>query len=69
MQTKFLILIASVFVISLVFAGLIWWQLGRIQKKALAAKERQAAQLKAKEEQQKEMANDIIQDENNIIKD
>lgn len=41
MQTKFLILIALVFVITAGFSVLIWQQTKKIEKKALAAKQRQ----------------------------
>lgn len=41
MQTKFLILIALVFLITAGFCVLIWQQTIRFEKKALAAKQRQ----------------------------
>lgn len=41
MKTAFLILIGSVFVVTIVFGILIWRQAIKFEKKALAAKKRQ----------------------------
>lgn len=43
MQTKFIILIGLVFIITVGFAILIWRQTIEFEKKAIAAKERQKA--------------------------
>ncbi|SHG92815.1 hypothetical protein SAMN02745221_01293 [Thermosyntropha lipolytica DSM 11003] len=45
MQQKFMYLIIFVFVFTIFFGFLIWWQLGRIAKKALAAKQKKEAYM------------------------
>lgn len=51
MQTAFLVLIGIVFVITIVFGILIWRQLIKFEKKALAAKKRQAELIAQMEKQ------------------
>jgi predicted Holliday junction resolvase-like endonuclease len=54
MQTKFLIFIAVVFIVTLIFGILIWRQTLVFERKALAAKQRKEAYLK---ELEAEMSN------------
>jgi predicted Holliday junction resolvase-like endonuclease len=54
MQTKFLIFIAVVFVITIIFGILIWRQTLVFEKKALAAKQRKDQYLKQLEEEQQQ---------------
>ena len=59
MQTKFLIFIAVVFIITIIFGVLIWRQTLVFEKKALAAKQRKEAyieQLEREFQEQQEAA-------------
>lgn len=51
MQTKFLIFIAVVFIITIIFGVLIWRQTLVFEKKALAAKQRKEAYLEQLEKE------------------
>lgn len=55
MQQKFMLMIAVVFVITMIFGILIWWQLGRIQKRALEAKRKKEAYLEEMPKKQEEL--------------
>lgn len=54
MQQKFMYLIIFVFVATVLFGFLIWWQLGRIAKKALEAKQKKEAYMAEIMKQQEE---------------
>lgn len=54
MQTKFLIFMAIVFIVTIVFGVLIWRQTLVFEKKALAAKQRKEAYLKQLEQEAQE---------------
>ena len=63
MQTMFLILIGSVFILSITFAILIWRQLIKFEKKALAAKQRQKEHIRQFEvEQEPQLAKESMAD-------
>jgi ABC-type protease/lipase transport system fused ATPase/permease subunit len=54
MQTKFLIFMAIVFIVTIIFGVLIWRQTLVFEKKALAAKQRKEAYLKQLEQEEQE---------------
>jgi len=60
MRTMFLILIGVVFIITMLFAVLIWRQTIKLEKSALAAKQRQEAYLQQLEiERQEALAREL----------
>lgn len=69
MQQKFMYLIVFVFVATMLFGFLIWWQLGRIAKKALAAKQKKEAYVAELErEQEKAVSLDLaVRDEEKVL--
>lgn len=56
MQQKFMYLIVFVFIATMLFGFLIWWQLGRIAKKALAAKQKKEAYMAELEREQEKVS-------------
>lgn len=65
MQQKFMLMIAVVFVITMIFGILIWWQLGRIQKRALEAKRKKEAYLEEMSKKQEELNQVLAMQEEN----
>lgn len=70
MQKLYFILIASVFILSLLFAVLIWRQTIKFEKKALAAKQAKEEYLKQlqieREEEERRLAAEIEQQEKEL---